>query len=76
MRSAFPNLNARTLNSEKVNELHVTVATHDVSIVRVGKTCFKDYMNSSSLPMQWIRLKRKYRSLGRAGSIACYIKMI
>ena len=28
-------LNARSLNSEKVDELHVTVATHDVSMVCV-----------------------------------------
>ena len=27
------NLNARSLNSKKVDELHVTVAAHDVSIV-------------------------------------------
>ena len=35
------NLNARSLNSEKVDELHVTVATHDVSIVCVSETWFK-----------------------------------
>ena len=42
------NLNARSLNSEKVDELYVTVATHDVSIVCVSETWFKDYMNSST----------------------------
>ena len=34
------NLNARSLNSEKVDELHVTVATHDVSIkIQVALLC-------------------------------------
>ena len=53
------NLNARSLNSEKVDELHVTVATHDVSIVCVSETWLKDYMDSSSLIMQGFLLREK-----------------
>ena len=53
------NLNARSLNSEKVDELHVTVATHDVSIVCVSETWLKDYMDSSSLTMQGFLLREK-----------------
>ena len=47
------NLNARSLNSEKVDELHVTVC--------VSETWFKDYMDSSSLTMQGFCLERKER---------------
>ena len=68
------NLNARSLNSEKVDELHVTVTTHDVSIVCVSETWFKDYMDSSSLTMQGFCLERKDRDHGRAGGVACYIR--
>ena len=45
------NLNARSLNSEKVDELHVTVC--------VSETWFKDYMDSSSITMQGFCLERK-----------------
>ena len=62
------------LNNEKVDELHVTVATHDVSIVRIYETWFKDYnMDSCSLTMQRFCLERKDRSYERAGGVACYI---
>ena len=57
-----------------MDELHVTVATHDVSIVCVSETWFKDYMDSSSLTMQGFCLERKDRGHGRAGSVACYIR--
>ena len=67
------NLNARSLNSEKVDELHVIVATHDVSIVCVIETWFKDYMDSRNLSMQGFCLERKDRGHGRAGGLACYI---
>ena len=61
------NLNAISLNSEKVDEFHVTVATHDVSIVCVSETWLKDYMDSSSLTKQGFCLERKDRDHGRAG---------
>ena len=69
------NLNARSLNSEKVDALHVTVATHDVSIVCVSETWLKDYVDSSSLTMQGFCLERKDRGHGRAGGVACYIRI-
>ena len=49
------NLSARSLNSEKVDELHVTVC--------VSETWFKDYMDSSSLTMQGFCLERKERAM-------------
>ena len=42
------NLNARSLNSEKVDELHVSVAKHDVSIVCFSETWFTDYFMTYS----------------------------
>ena len=74
VRTSFINLNARSLNSEQVDELHVTVTTHDVSIVCVSETWFKDYMDSSSLTMQLFCLERKDRGHGRADGVACYIR--
>ena len=53
------NLNARSLNSEKVDELHVNVATPDVSMVCVSETWFKDYMDLSSLTMQGFAWREK-----------------
>ena len=52
-----------------VDELHVTVATHDVSIVCVSETWFKDYMDSNSLTMQGFCLERKYMGHGQAGGV-------
>ena len=52
------NLNARSLNSEKVDELPINVATHDFSIVCVSETWFKDCMDSSRLTMQGFCLER------------------
>ena len=40
------------MNSEKVDELHVTVATHDVSLVCFSETWFNDYLDLSNLAMQ------------------------
>ena len=36
------NLNARSLSSEKVDELQATVDLHNVLIVRITETWFKD----------------------------------
>ena len=69
------------LNNEKVDELHVTVATHDVCmylyvfvkhglIVCICETWFKDYnMDSCSLTMQGLCLQRKDRNHRRAGGV-------
>ena len=57
-----------------MDELHVTVATHDVSIVYGSEPWFKDRMDSSSLTMQRFCLERKDRGHGRAGRVACYIR--
>ena len=46
---AVINLNARSLSIEKLDELKVTVGIHDVSVVCVSETWFKDYMGNHSL---------------------------
>ena len=68
-----------------MDELPITVATRDVSIVYVSETWFKDYnnnnntnntfylvfMGSSSLTLQEFCLERKDRS---HGGVACYVR--
>ena len=67
------NLNARSLCSEKIDELQVTVGIHNVSLVCVSETWFKGYMGNESLSLHGFSLERKDRVLGRAGGVACYI---
>ena len=68
------NLNARSLCSEKIEELQVTVGIHNVSLVCVSETWFKGYMGNESLSLHGFSLKRKHRVLGRAGGDACYVR--
>ena len=42
------NLNARSLCSEKIDELHVIVSIYDVSFVCVTETWFTEYMGNDS----------------------------
>ena len=71
---AIINLNARSLSIEKLDELKVTVALHDVSVVCVSETWFKDYMGNDSLNLHGFNLERKDRKNGRAGGVACYLR--
>ena len=68
------NLNARSLRIEKLDELKVTVGIHDVSVVCVSETWFKDYMGKDSVNLYGFNLERKYRKNGRAGGVACYLR--
>ena len=68
------NLNARSLSIEKLDELNVTVGIHDVSVICVTETWFKDYMGSDSLNLHGFNLERKDRKNGRAGGVACYLR--
>ena len=68
------NLNARSLIIEKLDELKVTVGIHDVSVVCVSETWFKDYMGKDSLNLYGFNLERKDRKNGRAGGVACYLR--
>ena len=68
------NLNARSLSIEKLDELKATVGIHDVSVVCVSETWFKDYMGKDSLNLYGFNLERKDRKNGRAGGVACYLR--
>ena len=65
------NLNARSLCTDKIDELQVTVGVHDVSLVCVSETWFKEYMGNDSLNLYGFNLERKDRNNGRAGGVAC-----
>ena len=71
---AIINLNDRSLNIEKLDELKVTVAIHDVSVACVSETWFKDYMGNDSLNLHGFNLERKDRKNGRAGGVAYYLR--
>ena len=68
------NVNARSLNMEKVEELQVIVDYYDVSIACITETWFKDYMGSESLSLDGFCLERKDRDCRRGGGVACYIR--
>ena len=57
------NLNARSLSIEKLDELNVNVGIHDVSVICVTETWFKDYMGSDSLNLHGFNLERKDRKM-------------
>ena len=62
------------LSIEKLDELKVTVEIHDVSVVCVSETWFKDYMGKDSLNLYGFNLERKDRKNGRARGVACYLR--
>ena len=68
------NFNVRSLSIEKLDELNVTVGIHDVSVICVTETWFKDYMGSYSLNLHGFNFERKDRKNGRAGGVACYLR--
>ena len=50
------NLNARSLSSEKVVELQVTVEYHNASVVCLSESWFKEYMDNVSLKLHGFSL--------------------
>ena len=68
------NLNARSLCSEKIDELHVIVSIYDVSFVCVTETWFTEYMGNDSVALHGFCLERKDRRCRRGGGVACYVK--
>ena len=49
------NLNARSLSSEKVDELQAIVDLHNVSIVCITETRFKEYIGDESTLVMRVR---------------------
>ena len=43
------NLNARSLSIEQLDELNVTVGIHDVSVLCVTETWFKEYIGNDRI---------------------------
>ena len=52
----------------------MSVAIHDVSVVCVNETWFKDYMGNDSLNLHGFNLERKDIKNGRAGGVASYLR--
>ena len=77
VRWHFPhifNVNARSLNNEKLDELHVLVSDFNVSVVCVTETWFKEYMDDSNVAINGFYCERKDGLDKRAGGVACYLK--
>ncbi len=68
------NLNARSLSSEKSDELCVVAENNHASLMCVTETWFKDYVPTDSVSIPGFICERKDRTLDRAGGVACYIK--
>ena len=69
------NMNARSLSSEKVDELQAIVDLHNVSIVFITETWFKEYVGDEGVSLYGFKLERKDRIHGHAGGgVACYVR--
>ena len=68
------NINARSLNAEKVDELHVIVDDYDIDVACITETWFREYMDDTSLALEGFCLERKDRDHRRGGGVACYIR--
>ena len=66
------NINARSLNAEKVDELQVIVDDYDIDVVCITETWFREYMDDTSLALEGFCLERKDRDHRRGGGVACY----
>ena len=68
------NINARSLNAEKVDELQVIVDDYDIDVACITETWFREYMDDTSLALEGFCLERKDRDHRRGGGVACYIR--
>lgn len=68
------NLNARSLNTEKIDELSAVASNNSVSVICITETWFNDYMPTDSVCIQGYYCERRDRSNRRGGGVACYIK--
>ena len=68
------NINARSLNAEKVDELQVIVDDYDIAVACITDTWFREYMDNTSLALEGFCLERKDRGHRRGGGVACYIR--
>ena len=68
------NINARSLNAEKVDELQVIVDDYDIDVACITETWFREYMDDTSLALEGFCLERKDRDHRRGGGVARYIR--
>ena len=68
------NLNARSLNKEKIDELQVIASNFNVSIICVIETWLKDYIADESVSINGFYCESRDRVNRRAGRVACYVK--
>ena len=68
------NLNARSLNTEKIDELQVIASNFNVSIICVTETWLKNYIADESVSIKGFYCERIDRVNRRAGGVACYVK--
>ena len=68
------NLNARSLNTEKIDELQVIASNFNVSIICVTETWLKNYIADDSVSINGFYCERRDRVNRRAGGVACCVK--
>ena len=67
-------MNARSLNTEKIDEIQVIASNFNVSIICVTETWLKDYIDDVNVSINGFYCERKDRANRRAGGVACYVK--
>ena len=68
------NLNARSLNTEQIDELQVIASIFNVSIICVTETWLKDYIDDVNVSINGFYCERRDRANRRSGGVACYVK--
>ena len=68
------NLNARSLNTEKIEELQVIASNFNVSIICVTETWLENYIADESVSIYGFYCERRERVNRRTGGVACYVK--
>ena len=70
----FLDVNARSLSSDKLDELLVVARMNDVACVNVRETWFKSYMAPESVGLAGFCCERKDRV--ERGGVACYVQRL
>ena len=68
------NVNARSLSTEKLDELQAVAGINDVSCICVTETWFSDYVPEESIALSGYSCERRDRTFRRGGGVACYIR--
>ena len=68
------NVNARSLSTEKMDELLAVARNNEVSLICVTETWFSEYVPLESVSLPGYCCERRDRLDRRGGGVACYIK--